>query len=75
MKPALDFCPIDDGARAGRSVLLSDGEQLALGRWNGEAFVYPATGDMPVGIVPIAYYDPARRSDGACHHGRPHGAA
>lgn len=65
MKPALDFRPIDDGARAGTSVLLRAGSRMALGRWNGAAWVYPATGDMPVEFEPVAYYDPASRSVGA----------
>lgn len=67
MTPALDFRPIDDGARAGRSVLLRAGNCMALGRWNGEAFVYPATGGIRVDFEPVAYYDPHICSAGALH--------
>lgn len=65
MKPALDFRPIDDAARDGRSVLVRFGSRMALGRWNGAAWVYPATGNMPVEFEPASYYDPATRSAGA----------
>lgn len=67
MTPALNWQPIDDDARAGRSVLLRAGHKMALGRWNGEAFVYPATAGMRVDFEPVAYYDPSSRSAGAFH--------
>lgn len=64
---ALNWLPIDDAARAGRSVLLRARQKMALGRWNGEAFVYPATAGMRVDFEPVAYYDPAQRQQGAFH--------
>lgn len=67
MTLALNWLPIDDGARAGRSVLLRAGQKMALGRWNGKAFVYPATAGMPVDFTPAYYYDPSSRSAGAFH--------
>lgn len=67
MKPGLPFEPIDDGARAGRSVLLRAGDRMALGRWNGVAWVYPATGGRAIGFDPVSYYDPSERSKGAFH--------
>lgn len=67
MKPVLDFRPIDDGARAGTSVLLRAGNRMALGRWNGAAWVYPATSGREVEFKPVSYYDPATRSAGAFH--------
>ncbi len=62
MSAALNWQPIDAAARAGRSVLLRAGNKMALGRWNGAAFVYPATGGVPVDFEPVAYYDPAQKS-------------
>ncbi|MGQ4827441.1 hypothetical protein, partial [Enterococcus faecalis] len=63
----LAWQPIDDGARAGRSVLLRAGNQMALGRWNGERFVYPATRGRPIEFEPTAYYDPSSRQVGGFH--------
>jgi len=54
--------PIDNAARDGRYVLVQVGSSMALGRWNGSAWVYPVAGDMPVGFVPEFYYDPATLS-------------
>lgn len=56
--------PVDDGARAGRSVLLRCGGQMALGRWDGRAWVYPATSGMELGFEPTSYYDPREASQG-----------
>ncbi len=67
MSAALNWLPIDDGARAGRSVLLRAGNKMALGLWNGSAWVYPATGNRPVDFSPVAYYDPSLRQQGAFH--------
>lgn len=39
----LPFRPIDDRARSGESYVVSDGTSFALARWDGAAFVYPAT--------------------------------
>lgn len=64
MTAPLEFRPIDDGARSGRSVLVRGGGQFALGRWNGVAFVYPATAGRAVEFEPTAYYDPDWRSAG-----------
>ncbi len=65
MSAALDWLPIDDGARGGHSVLIRAGNKMALGRWNGAAWVYPATGSVPVDFDPVAYYDPAQNVRGA----------
>lgn len=67
MKLPLNWQPIDDGARSGQSVLLRGGSKMALGRWNGRYWVYPATSGMPVDFTPSAYYDPSSRSVGAFH--------
>ena len=63
----LDWRPIDDGARDGTSVLLRRGQSMALGRWDGARWVYPATSGMPVDFEPTGYYDPAQRQRGAFH--------
>jgi hypothetical protein len=34
---------------------------MALARWNGDAWVYPANGDRPIDFTPEAYYDPSWR--------------
>jgi hypothetical protein len=47
--------PIDDLARNGASRLVKSGNDLALGRWNGERWVYPATPDFPVDFEPLEY--------------------
>lgn len=65
MKQLLPWKPIDAAARDGRSVLLKRGNAMALGMWNGEAFVYPATAGMRVDFEPTSYYDPDTRSAGA----------
>lgn len=65
MSAALDFRPIDEGARAGTSMLLRAGNRMALGRWNGTAWVYPATSGRAIEFEPVSYYDPAQRSEGA----------
>lgn len=65
MSAVLDFRPIDDRARDGTSMLLRAGNRMALGRWNGAAWVYPATSGRPVEFEPVSYYDPAHRSAGA----------
>lgn len=67
MSTALNWQPIDDGARAGRSVLVRAGNKMALGRWNGSTWVYPATSGRPIEFTPVAYYDPAQRQAGAFH--------
>ncbi|MGE0773550.1 MAG: hypothetical protein AB7L36_00705 [Sphingomonadaceae bacterium] len=55
----LNWLPLDDAARSGRSVLLRGAEgQMALARWNGEGFTYPATWQQPIGFTPVAYYVP-----------------
>lgn len=64
---AIDWRPIDDGARGGASVLLRRGRDMALGRWDGARFVYPATGGRAVDFEPTGYYDPAQRTRGAFH--------
>lgn len=65
MKAALNFRSIDDGARAGSSVLLRRGNAMALGRWNGARWVYPATGGRPIEFEPTGYYDPSWQRAGA----------
>lgn len=69
MTASLEFRPIDDGARSGRSVLLRKGEDFALGFWNGAAFVYPAAAGRAVDFNPTSYYDPTWRSAGAVKAG------
>jgi len=64
---AIEWRPIDDCARDGASVLLRRGREMALGRWDGRRFVYPATGGRAVDFEPTGYYDPADRRDGAFH--------
>lgn len=61
----LDWLPIDDGARTGTSVLLRRGRDMALGRWDGARFVYPATGGRAVDFEPTGCYDPAQHRQGA----------
>lgn len=63
----LPFRPIDDAARSGRSFLLRAGNDLALGKWDGTRFVYPASRGVPVDFEPAAYYDPDWRTVGAFH--------
>ena len=62
---ALSWHPIDDVARSGRSVLLRAGDLMALGRWNGSAWIYPATGGRKIEFEPVSYYDPSERQTGA----------
>lgn len=63
----LQFRPLDDAARSGRSFLLRAGDDLALGKWDGQKFVYPATRGVVVDFEPTTYYDPDWRSAGAFH--------
>lgn len=53
---AIAWLPIDEVARNGRSQLLRNGDDLALGRFDGERFVFPATGGMPLPFVPTCYH-------------------
>lgn len=54
----LPMRPIDDDARDGRFQIVSDGEQFAVARWNGEAFVFAGAGAADIGFCPIGYYRP-----------------
>lgn len=61
----IEFRPLDSAALSGRSFLVREGDVMALGRWNGEAWVYPATGGRALDITPEAYHDPDWRRSGA----------
>lgn len=61
----IEFRPLDDAALNGRSFLVRQGGEMAVGRWTGAAWVYPATGGRPLDITPEAYHDPDWRRSGA----------
>lgn len=54
----LPWTPIDDVARDGRCQLVRQGNNMAVARWNGDAFVFPATGNRPLDFEPSHYYVP-----------------
>lgn len=64
-RPSLPWQVIDDRARNGTAVLLRAGREMALGRWDGTRWVYPATGGRPIEFEPTGYYDPATKREGA----------
>jgi len=68
-QPVLQWRPIDDAARHGDSLLVKADAVMALVRWNGDAWVYPASGDRPIDFTPEAYYDPSWRQAGASCRG------
>lgn len=59
---SLEWRPLDAAARGGQSFLVRQGTAMALARWNGSAWVYPATGNRSIDFEPDAYYDPSWRS-------------
>lgn len=67
--PTIEFRAIDAAAKSGASFLVKRGEDMALARWAGEAWVYPATSGRSIDFEPEAYYDPSWRSAGAVVRG------
>ena len=57
-----NFSPLDDSARDGRYVLVSNLQDFALARWTGEAFAL--SGGKDTGFTPTHFYRaPRQHSD------------
>jgi hypothetical protein len=67
--PTIEFRTIDAAAKSGASFLVKRGQDMALARWAGDAWVYPATSGRSIDFEPEAYYDPSWRSAGAVVRG------
>jgi len=65
----IEFRAIDAAAKSGDSFLVKRGDDMALARWAGDAWVYPATSGRSIDFEPEAYYDPSWRSAGAVVRG------
>jgi hypothetical protein len=50
-RPSFHGHPIDAAARNGRVQLVTDGATIALGKWDGERWVYACT-DIPLDFTP-----------------------
>ena len=57
----LPFRPVDAQARDGNSYVFRLGNHMALARWDGAKFVYPATYGREIGFEPEEYYIPGTR--------------
>lgn len=69
-RPAtIEFRAIDAAARSGASFLVKRGQDMALARWAGGTWVYPATSGRAIDFEPETYYDPSWRNAGAVVRG------
>lgn len=55
-KLPFELRPLDDAVRDGSSCMVSDGQQFAVARWDGEGWVFPAAGGMQLDFVPVGYH-------------------
>lgn len=52
---AIQWRSVDDAARDGRSRLMRRDNDMAVARFDGERFVFPATSGMPLDFEPTEY--------------------
>jgi hypothetical protein len=58
MRAPLCWRLIDAAARDGNSQLVRRCDDMALARWDGMGWVYPASGGVALDFQPVEYYLP-----------------